>query len=89
MLVFMTFTLMQGHSGSAKAKNQHCMVSTTKQAITVILATTVGPFLHEPEFANGLTVVLFLLSPDLVNTYLVRSSEGNKYHLHTYVCLET
>ena len=43
MLILMTLTLIQGHSGSAKAKNQRCILSTTKQAVN-ILATTVGHF---------------------------------------------
>ena len=32
ILVSMNLTLMQGHSGSAKAKNQRWIISTTKQA---------------------------------------------------------
>ena len=54
MLVSMTLTLMQGHSGSAKAKNQRCMLSATKQAISIELATTVGHFLLDLDldFAN-------------------------------------
>ena len=35
-LVLMTLTLMQGHSGSAKVKNQRCMLSATKQAILAV-----------------------------------------------------
>ena len=42
MLVLMTLTLMQGHSTSAKATNQLCMLSSTKQAISIKLATEVG-----------------------------------------------
>ena len=42
MLVSMIMTLMQGHSGSTKAKIQCLIISTTKQATTVNLATTVG-----------------------------------------------
>ena len=38
ILVLMTLTLMQGHSGLAKAKNQHWMLSATKQAISIKLA---------------------------------------------------
>ena len=44
MLVLITLTFMQGHSGSAKAKNQHCMLSATKQAIRIKLATMVAIF---------------------------------------------
>ena len=42
------------HSGSAKAKNQLCMLSATKQAICIKLATTVGHFLCDLDldFAN-------------------------------------
>ena len=36
--------LMQGHSGSAKAKTWHRIISTTKQALSIKLATTVGLF---------------------------------------------
>ena len=42
MIISTTLTLMQGHSGLAKAKNQHCMLSATKQAISIKLATMVG-----------------------------------------------
>ena len=44
MLVSMTLSLMQGHSGSAKAKIQCLIVSTTKQATSMTLARTVGHF---------------------------------------------
>ena len=40
MLVSMTLTLMQGHSRSAK--NQRWIISTSKQAMSIKLATTVG-----------------------------------------------
>ena len=54
MLVLMTLTLMQGHSGSAKARNQRSMLSATKQAISIKLATKVGHFLRDLDldFAN-------------------------------------
>ena len=62
-LVLMTVTLMQGHSGSAKEKIQRCMLSATKQAITIKLATTVGHFLRDLDldFANvyGWTIFFF------------------------------
>ena len=45
ILVKQNLTLMQGHSGSAKAKNQRCTLSATKQAKSIKLATTVGHFL--------------------------------------------
>ena len=44
MLVLITLTVMQGHGGLATAKNQHCMLSATKQVISIKLATTVGFF---------------------------------------------
>ena len=44
MLVSMTLTLMQGHSGSAKAKIQYWFILKTKQAKSIKLATTVGHF---------------------------------------------
>ena len=37
--------LTQGHSGSANAKNQRCMLLVAKQAISIKLATTVGHFM--------------------------------------------
>ena len=49
MFVSMTFTLIQG--GSAKAKNQHCMLLANKQAINIKLATTVGHFLCDLDLA--------------------------------------
>ena len=42
MLVLITLTLMLRHSGLAKAKSQRCMLSATKQAINIKLATKVG-----------------------------------------------
>ena len=42
MLVSMTLTLMQGHSGSTKANIQCWIISTAKQATSITLATTVG-----------------------------------------------
>ena len=57
MLVLMTVTLMQGHSGSAKANSQRSMLSTTEQAITIKLATTVGLF---PPFYMTLTSQRFI-----------------------------
>ena len=42
MLFSMTLTLIQDQSGSAKAKMQWLIISTTKQATSITLATTVG-----------------------------------------------
>ena len=54
MLILMTLTLMQHHSGSAKQKHQRCMLLATKQAISIKLATMVGHFLCDLDldFAN-------------------------------------
>ena len=54
MLMSITLTLMQGHSGSAKAKNRHWIISTTKQAISIKLAPMVGLFffLGDLDFEN-------------------------------------
>ena len=54
VLLLMTLTLMQYHSGSAKAKNQRCMLSATKQAISIKFATTVDHSLcdFDLDFAN-------------------------------------
>ena len=53
-VLILILTLMQGHSGSAKAENQRCMLLATKPAISIKLATTVGHFLHDLDldFAN-------------------------------------
>ena len=51
-LMLVSMTLTQGHSGSAKAKNQRCMLSATKQAISIKLSTTVKPVLRDLDFAN-------------------------------------
>ena len=52
----LTLTLMQGHSGSAKAKNQHCMLSATKPAASSKLSYNGRPLhfclLHDLDFAN-------------------------------------
>ena len=52
MLVFMTLTLMQGHSGSVKKKNLLSIISTTKQAISIKFAITVGLFVLDLDFEN-------------------------------------
>ena len=54
ILIVMTWTLMQGHSGSVKANNERFMLSATKQAVSIKFATMVGHFLHDLdlEFAN-------------------------------------
>ena len=42
MVVSMTLTLMQGHSGLAEEKSQRWIIWTTKQAISILLSATVG-----------------------------------------------
>ena len=68
MLVSMTLTLMQGHSGSAKDKNQCWIISTTKQATSIALAMYNGrplfyfftwPWLCKRLY--GLTLLFFFL----------------------------
>ena len=49
MLILMTLTLMQGHSGSAKAENQCCILS---RQLSIKRATTVGHFDVILTFAN-------------------------------------
>ena len=69
MPVSMTLTMIQGHSGSAKANNQLCMLSATNQVINVKLVTTVSLFwgVRDLDFANVYTwldhlVLMILLS---------------------------
>ena len=55
MLVSMTTTLMQARSqwvGKGKRISVELRISTTKQAIRIELATTVGLFLCDLEFKN-------------------------------------
>ena len=59
MLVLMTLTLMQGHSGSAEEQIQRATISTTKQVISINLATTVG---YDFEHVYGLTMFFFFCS---------------------------
>ena len=56
MLILMTLTFVQGHSGSAKAKSRRSMLSAAKQAISIKLAIAVGHFLHDVvlDFANDM-----------------------------------
>ena len=53
MLVSMTLSLTQGHSGSEKAKILFQIIWTTKQATSIKLATTVGHFLCDLDFASA------------------------------------
>ena len=43
---------MRGHSGSAKGRIQCLIILTTKQATSIKLATTVGHFVRDLDFAN-------------------------------------
>ena len=60
MLVSMTLTLMQGHSGSAKATILGWIISTTKPATGIKLSTTVG------HFGGTLTLRTFIWLDQLV-----------------------
>ena len=50
MLVSMTLTLGQGYSGSAEENIHRWIISTTKQVISIKLASTVGHFWHDLDF---------------------------------------
>ena len=53
--MLMLVSMMQGHSGSAKAKQSalnYLDCVTTNQAPSIILATTVGHFLRDLDFEN-------------------------------------
>ena len=65
MLVSMTLTLVQGHSGLAKAKHQHYMLSVTKQAIRIKLTTTVGHLLGDLD----LDLLLYGLTSLFLNVW--------------------
>ena len=53
MFISMTLTMLQGHIGSSKAKIKCRIISTTKQATASIkLATKVGQFVRDIDFAN-------------------------------------
>ena len=56
--------VMQGHIGSTKAKYQRCMLSATKQVISLKLATTTGHFVCDLDldFANVYAVYPACLS---------------------------
>ena len=43
-MLVLTLTLMHGHIGSAKAKNQHCMLSATTQSTSIKLTINGRPF---------------------------------------------
>ena len=61
------YTLMQGHSVSAKAKHQRRMLSATKQEISIQFATTVGYLLRDLgfDFAN-----VYMACPSCSSLYL-------------------
>ena len=84
MLVLMRLTLMQGHNGSAKAKQiQRCMLSATKQAISIKLASTVGHCLHDLDFANvymACTLTILLV----VAVFSIQRSKENQCLSSTY-----
>ena len=51
-LLLVSTTLTQGDSWSKKAKNERWLILTTKQAISIKVATTVGHFLCDHDFEN-------------------------------------
>ena len=57
----MTLTMMQGHNGLAEANIQRWIISITKQAISIKLATTEGHFLFTWQWLSqqlyGLTIL--------------------------------
>ena len=79
MLVSMTLTLMQGHSGLAKAKTQRWIISTSKQAIRIKLARTVSHFyvtltLQMFIWFDQLVISLFLMS-----AYFIAGELGSEH----------
>ena len=52
VLILMTLTLVQGHSGSANANKSALNYLENKQATSITLATTVGHYLRDLEFEN-------------------------------------
>ena len=70
---FNDLTLMQSHSGLAKAKIQCWIISTTKQATSIKLATTVVHFLRDLDFENVymawqlVTCAVFFLHTSILN----------------------
>ena len=57
MLVSITLTLLQGHIGRQKKTNQRRIISATKQAISIELATSVGSCLHDLDFEKRLCII--------------------------------
>ena len=80
MLILMTLTLVQGHSGTEKAKKQRWIISTTEQAISIKLAATVDHFVRDLDFAN-----VYMID-QLVYTYFKSGIEtpdrNNQRYLH-------
>ena len=56
-LISMTLTFMQGHRGSGKAKNQHCLVIHTCLYIMLMLSVSPPP----PSFKHLYTIWLQFL----------------------------
>ena len=81
MLMSITLTLMQGHSGSAKTKNVRWFIVTTtgKQAISIQFATTVGHFLMWPWFR-----IYFIWLGHLVSLW-DRTSSLQTFYLQTTI----
>ena len=65
MLVSMTLTLMKGHSGLAEEQIQHQIIPTTKQAVSLKLAATVG---HDKFYFSLKSSVAFVLNDGHTST---------------------
>ena len=78
----MTLTLKQGYSGSAKAKIQCWVISTTKQATRIKLTTTVGLF-----FSVTLPLQTFIWLDQLVFLSVRPSLPSHPTHLSRNSCL--
>ena len=91
MLVWMTLTLMQGHSGSAKAKIQCWILSTTKQATRIKLAKTVDLFFFFYVILTLQTFIwldhLVLLSKHLWLPFMSAFSLLISHFWHKFHCL--
>ena len=94
MLVSMTLTLMQGHSGSAKIKIQCWIISTSKQSTSIKLATTVGHFFTSPwlwKRLYGLTIcfslpLIMFSTQSIVSLNFLTHSWGKDWTFNSSQC---